>query len=540
MDEAETGKPRFDPGPAVFLVLLALLGADLARVSFIESHWDEDACIAIGWLLSKGWRLYGDVFSHHMPLDYIPSWAIASFLGTSAGLFRGFMLVLWAAVCSALYAVSRRHEPGPARAVPYLFACLSSQWLTYWMGHLMLVESYWGYAVVLLLALLGTPLGFKRENIHRAEPVLAGVLLGVLLSASLTCALPFACLAAWLAHDPDWRPRWRGLAAGFFAWAAVFGLWCLRFVGWSHWYEQSVWFNANVYADFYPFAAANPYFGFLLQAVKDNAVYFAGTLSWSDLGGYFEGLLRLAVLGWVAWLASQRRFFAAVWWVVFTVSVRARAERFAYAPPFHAAPFFLCATLLVSAASARAWYAVRDRGLRPSLALLVLGALLLAPTLLTTSMATAALRPYGQDNLKYEMLLGAVRSCTAPEDRLAVFPCYPRFYTDSGRLPATPSVFYLPWQAAWEPQRSATLAGLERAEPKVVIIQDTTIWGIPWKRYGGAVEDWVAARYVPVVRGTDPAEDLRVQLFVRKEHAADFVACAGRLAAPPDRAISSR
>ncbi|MBI5595676.1 MAG: hypothetical protein HY928_06245 [Elusimicrobia bacterium] len=530
MDES----PRRFAGPAVFLALLALLGADLARVSFIESHWDEDACIAIGWLLSKGWRLYGDVFSHHMPLDYIPSWAISSFFGTGFVLFRGFMLILWAAVCSALYLVSRRQEPGPARAVPFVYVVLSSQWLTYWMGHLMLVESYWGYAVVLLLALIGTPLGFRRESVHRAEPVLVGALLGLVLSASLTCALPFACLAAWLAHDPDWRPRWRGVAVGFLAWLVVFGLWCLRYVGWSQWYTQAFWFNANVYAAFYPFDVANPYFGFLLQAVKDNASYFAAALSWSDLGQYFEGLLRLAVLGWVLWNALQRRFFAALWWVLFTVCIRARAERFAYAPPFHATPFFLTAVLLLSAGAARAWYAVRGRGLRPALGAMTLAALLFAPTLLTTSMATAALKPFGGDNRKYEMLLGAVRACTAPDDRLAVFPCYPRFYTDSGRLPATPNVFYLPWQEAWEPQRTATLRGLEQSKPKVVIIQDTTIWGIPWKKYGGAVEEWVAGRYVPVVRGTDPEEDLRVQMFVLKEHAAEFVLCAGRLGAPSD------
>lgn len=82
-------KLRLDLHLSIFLAVLACLVFDESRVSFIESHWDEDACITIGWLLSKGWKLYGDVFTHHMPLDYIPSWAIARY---SAFVLQSFVV----------------------------------------------------------------------------------------------------------------------------------------------------------------------------------------------------------------------------------------------------------------------------------------------------------------------------------------------------------------------------------------------------------------------------------------------------------------
>ena len=54
-----------------------MLALDLARVAFIEPHWDEDALLAAGWLLARGWKLYSGVFSHHLPFDYLPAWLLS-------------------------------------------------------------------------------------------------------------------------------------------------------------------------------------------------------------------------------------------------------------------------------------------------------------------------------------------------------------------------------------------------------------------------------------------------------------------------------
>ena len=506
---------------------MLVLAFDIGRVAFIESHWDEDACISISWLLSKGWRLYGDVFSHHMPLDYIPGWAIASLFGNRFEVFRGFMIFLWAAACSGLFFSLRRHESESARLVPFLFAVLSSQWLTYWMGQMMLVESYWGYAIILLLATIGGPIGLPSRRVHGGAAVLVGFLMGLLLSASLTCVLPFACLAAWMRGDGDWRGAWKGLLGGFAAWSGLFFLWCLAHVDLAQWYRQAVGFNVDVYARFQHFELANPFLGLILKAFKETAAYFLAAGYGSPLERYFEGILKAGLLGWIGWNLVNRRFFAALWWLIFIVSIKARSERFIYTAPLHSTPFFLVAVLVLSVEMAGIWSFIRRRnGLRVSLAAAFAGAVLLAPTLIATSLATASLKEYAGNNPRHERLLAAIRKCTASSDRLAAFPFYSRVYFDSERLPAIPNVFYLPWQAAWPPQHSGTLGGLERSRPKVVIIQDTSIWGIPWSQYGHDVEAWVRNRYVPIILDLASGGGAGVQLYVLKDEAAEFVRCA--------------
>jgi hypothetical protein len=506
--------------PRRFAVLLAVLTASLAGVALIESHWDEDSCIAIGWLVSKGWRLYSDIFTHHTPLDYLPASLIADVFGPSLMVMRAFMIALWAAVAAALYAVLRRREVGARTGV--FFALLSSQWLTYWYGQMMLIENYWSYAVVLALALLGSPLGLEPGPSPRRAAAL-GALIAFVLTASPVCLPVSVLLALWAVADARWRGLGRWMAAGAAGWLVFFGAWASAHADLGLLWQNAVVFNREVYARFYGLKGG-AVLSFWRRALDHNAAYFASAFEFGNLERYFESLAKLIAMSWVAWSWAERRWAQAVWKLAFLVVVHSRPEKFPDAPPFHAAPFYMTTTLIAAAALARIWDALSGRR-RTAFALAA--AALLLPTLWATSLATASLRPFARSDDAYDTMLAAVRSCTAPQDRVVWMPCNPRFYLDTDRLPATPSVFYLPWQEAWEPQRRATMDALARHRPKVVLIQDTTIWGVPWHVFGSGVDSWLKAeRYAPVLQSTDPAARLRFQLFVRPDAAPAFVACA--------------
>jgi hypothetical protein len=524
---------RFTPW-LLFLGAVLLMGWDLSRAAFIESHWDEESVIATGWLLSKGWKLYSGVFSHHSPADYVPAWALACLFGPRLAVFRGAMIGVWGLACLGLYVLLGRRKEEGARLIPFLFVLLSSQWLTYWMGQLMLIESFWGLSIIRLLALIATPLGFPERPVGRERALAFGFLLGFLLSASLTCALPFACLAAWLARSSHWRKVWDRVLTGAAAYAVLLLAWSCLHADLSLIWTDYVVFNLKVYSRFYPFAALGPIRGFAVEALKENASYFGHALAWRNLEQYFEGLLKLTVFGWIGWRLVRRRPFEALWWAAFVLCLRTRPERFAEAVPFHGGPFYLTATLLVAVVLARSWEAARRRwGPLGSLVAAALAAAALAPTVVATSAATLSLRPYAREDPRYEMILAAIKGCTREDDRIAVFPYYPRLYLESGRLPGVPNVFYLPWQEAWEPQRRATLESLERVRPKVVVIKDTAVWGVPWRDYGGAVEAFVAERYLSVARSADPEAELGLRLYVpSREDAPAFVKCAQKTAAP--------
>jgi hypothetical protein len=503
---------------AGYCLLLAALTASLARVAYIESHWDEDACVAIGWLLSRGWRLYSGVFSHHTPLDYLPAAALASLFGPSPFAARTFMIALWAAVAAALFAALRRRPEGERTAV--LFSVLSSQWLTYWFGQMMLVENYWGYAAASALALLGSPLGLEPEPSPRRATAV-GALIALILTASPVCAPVAALLVLWAAADARWRPHARSFALGAGVWLALFGAWAAAHADLSLLWLHAVVFNRDVYAKFYGLEGG-AVAGFWLRALEHNAAYFSAIFDRAGAEGWFETLIKLVAVGWAAWSFAERRWAQGAWKLAFIIALNARPERTPGAPPFHAAPFYLTATMIAAAALARAWGALAGRR-RTAFALAAAAALV--PTLWATSLATAALRPLARPDPVYAGAVADVRACTAPQDRVSALPCYPRFYLDVERLPATPSVFYFPWQDAWEPQRLATIEALERGRPVVVLLQDTTVWGVPWRKYGAGVEARLAAKgYAPAAGSA--AGPLR--LLVRPDAAASFAACAAK------------
>lgn len=503
--------------PARFALLLAALAACLARLSFFESHWDEDACVAIGWLMTKGWRLYSGIFSHHAPLDYLPASLLAPLFGPSPFAARAFMLVLWAAVCAGLYAALRRHKDGALAAA--LFAVLSSQWLTFWHGQMMLVENLWSYAAVAALALLGEPLGLEPDPSPRRAAVIGG-LIALILTASPVC-LPVAfLLALWAGADPRWRPHAKHLALGAASWLVVFGAWAAWRSDLSLLWLHVITFNREVYAGFHGFDGGAES-GFWRRAAEHNAAYFSTAFDWGTLERYFEGVLKLTAMGWAAWSFAERKWVHGFWKLAFVFAVNSRPEKSFGATPFHAAPFYLTATIVAASAVARSWGAVAGR---PRLIFGALAAAALLPTLGATSLATESLRQHAKPNAGYDAIAKAVRDCTAPDDRVAAFPFYPRFYLDTQRLPATPSVFYLPWQNAWEPQRAATMAALAKNPPKAVLIQDAAVWGAPWKEYGAGVNAWLADQgYAPVSSLDSGAAAV---LLLRPDAASDFADCA--------------
>jgi hypothetical protein len=92
-----------------------------------------------------------------------------------------------------------------------------------------------------------------------------------------------------------------------------------------------------------------------------------------------------------------------------------------------------------------------------------------------------------------------IRSHTGPDERIAVFPAFPRVYLETRRLPAIDSVYFLPWQAMWEASRpfeKSTCAQLQRARPRFVVMVPSTIWGLfPWKDYAAGIDRYVKENY---------------------------------------------
>lgn len=503
-----------------FLGLWALSTLHLCRTGFLDRFIDEDTHIATGWLLAKGLVLYRDIFTHHMPVDYMPAWLVATLFDNRFAAYRAWMIGLWAVVCLCLFLFWRSAGRVAAWAA-ILFTVLSALWLPYWGGQMMLVECFWGYALLLALVYIGSPLGLRVDAPNPWRAAAAGFLLTYVASASPTCVLPVGCLAVWLAGSARWRASWRFLISGAGAWLGLLWIWCWGRVDFAL-IPEHVWsFNAEVYARFHGIEGANSVFGFLATALSQNLRYYATVFSWGDPPGFFDGLLKLAVLGGLVFLLLKGERLKALWWAVFLICVKARAEFFHEAMPFHSAAFYLLATLLVSLEFSELFRAALEVSRLRAAALALAGLTASLASLAATSPDFRGIKAYPHGDPSELPVIEAISQGSDPGDRIAVFPNASRIYFETSRLPAVPNVFYLPWQAAWAPQRTATLDALRRNTPKFVTVKYGKIWGIPWTRYAPDIEEMLSREYVPVVLGDqkDPAGSI---LYVSRTYQKEF------------------
>lgn len=500
---------------AAFAVLLALLLADVSRTAFLERHLDEDACMAVGWALSRGLRLYADVFSHHMPTDYLPAWAVAKLFGPRPAAFRAAMVAAWAA-CAAGVWLALRRGGDRARLTAALFAVLSSQWLTYWGGQFMLVENMWAWATVALVAVLGFPLDEDPGVPGRLRLAAAGALLAFLLTASLAALGVFACLAAWTLRDRRWRAGWPWLGAGAAAWLAVFLGWSAGRVAWSLWWADAVRFNFAVYSK-------------AMGGWSLAVFHIAG----SGLERYFDVFVRAVLLWRVVSLAASRRREDALGWAALALAVSSRGEHYELSFPVHAAPLYAVAALACAAELSRLWEAARPRGTAFAAAGALGAALVLAPTIAITSDAELSLRRFSSPSPERAVAAEALSRC-APPGPIAVLPLEPRLYLESGRLPALPGIFYLPWQAQWPEQRRRAAAAMDARLPAAVLYAPKTIWGHEWPEYASDLQASLERGYAPAAAWEAPGARPWV-LYARKEQAPEVARCAAALTPPTAR-----
>lgn len=514
--------PALDREAAVFGACLAAGLAFLLRVGFVESHPDEDAGLAIGWLLARGWRLYRDVFTHHPPTDYLPSAALALVGRPSPEAARVLMLAAWAGACAALFGIARKRPGGAGVACAY--TVLSASWLTYWQGQLLLVETWIGHACVLGLALLGSPLAILPSG-DRRSALLLGVLLGFLLLASPTFLPAGLLLAAWAAADPAWHKRRKELAKGAAASSAAWLLWAAVASDLPSAYDHVVRFNAGTYTRFLGLDADHPLSSTVLAVLRENLRAFALAPVWTSLDRFFEGLLRLTALGWCAWLWAGGRRWASAWFSALWFWLSPRLDPLALAAPFHRAPFFFVATFVCSHAAARGGPWLLGQGL-PGAAAAALAGSLLAFSLIPTAIAAHALREFREKDEPMEAIVAATTDCLPARARVAAFPMSPGFHLATRREPALPAVFYLPWQAAWPPSRNRVVEAWDRSPPAAVVISGSGIvWGARWENYARDLQERLVKGYSPVLTWEDRA-DGRLQLWLPKAAAEAFVRCA--------------
>lgn len=526
----------------LFAGIVLLSGLRFYSLRYSLDFTDEDDHTTIGWLLTKGETLYGSVFSHHMPLPYLTAQIVASLSPTDhPAHFRAVPWLVYAAVAAAL-ALSPlvRGQPAAACLAGSAYLVLVTITVPPFLGHLLLADNLAGCGLAIAFALVILPV-LIGAGVRPLDAAAGGAALGFALAASPTAIFPAAAAVVGMGATTMFRRPCEGLLSrvvlpgvtGATAALAAVAIWLARFGSLRGFVEEVVRFNRRFYTPFALGPDEQMTGGVLRRMAREWLNLLAGSASVPDLHRriVFASIL-LAVVASVSagFLAARRAAVppSRVPMVTPLLNSTTLLAIFVLSAPrgfnFRALPFLIlvCASGALIGAAALAE--------SPSLGRAAVFLAVPAP-LLVLSLQDGINRIEVRSPLTWPYELRAVadhiRTHTSPDERIAAFPSAPRVYLETKRLPATDSVFFLPWQAKWEesrPLESSTCAQLRRARPRYVVINPERIWDLwPWAGYGACIDQFAKENYTKL-----PDERFGGLLWERTDVSMEESAKAGR------------
>jgi len=487
----------------VFAAAVVLSAWRFYRIRNYFDFCDESAETTTAWLVSNGETLYGSVFSHHMPLGVIVSHFVASVSPTDHPAY--FRAAPWAAyVLIALtiaFGPCGRRRPVAGAFAGAAFLAVASLLAPLLWGQLALNEVFWGAAFAMFLVLLPLPLLLGEEP-RPIDAVVAGAAASLSLAGSPMAAFPLAlgfAISVLLTSRKLLLSRAGAFFAGGGAAAAFVVAWLLRFADLAGFREEFLRFNRLFYARF--LGNANSPAGMAKVSAVEWGEYLSHAIRDASAGNIQALLLPpiLVVIALLVFASFRRRGFARGPWQalalaslasLMVVSLRlVRGGEFR-AIPLHIATFALAAVLPWTGSFRR-----------PRLVATIV-ALVFIPAL-SAAARHESFRFHEDSRFVADgAWLHAARyieAHTKPDERIASFPVMPSVYLEARRRPAADSVYYLPWQAAWEaatPGRPSTCAQLRAHPPSFVTLQDGAIWGTyPWKDYASCIDAFLKSDY---------------------------------------------
>lgn len=442
---------------------------------------DEANNLVYGWLVSKGYVLYRDVFSQHFPFAYYWTAVVVTLFGNSQAAVRISLLVLQACLFGFSMWATRLYLP---IGIATLVWGLTSQ---FHRGNMILYDNFDGTFLTVAFILVFFAL-VARVRVRKIALVVTGLCLGCALLSNPLLIYPVLVillglfLSGWQAVDGSgWREGlrrllWAGGAAGLIV--SIYLAYLLASGTFQVFYRDAVWFNAVIY-DQYTDGSPNR-FGtiffqlftgldlfnpqwtkhispFIQMGINRNS--FANEdlyYSW-----IFSSLLfRLSILLCTLGLIIRRKFLAGILLYVLAASLLTRAETSWHTVPFIWLSLFAGAYFLVNffaipriSLSDSSWVKSANRILPPSWGLVFTAFLLMYGWSAATGAYFlvdnhAALNDHRFINrlARFGDQLRSL-SCNQDDVKLLIYPYNPMVYFVTQIPPASKYIFMHPWVA---------------------------------------------------------------------------------------------
>lgn len=512
----------FFVAPTILLVIALAWVAIRAMASLDILHFgDVDEKIISAWLISDDETLYGSIFAHHGPLNYMIAHAV--YVLTESKDLALYRIVQWCilGLCAIAVAASPilmhwRQRIYGASTFLILVAVLHPSW----RGYELLYHMHGGMLFTTALSLLFLPLllGFRI-------PSLAAGIAGSAMVAMVAAAYPFivplgfmfiATSLLLLAQGRLWsstKELFIPVAIGAILMLMLVGAWLALNGDLVGYFVYHFYFNQVVYA---PFIDFDP-----LLAFKQLARVFQPRFGWA-----LWVLLIFSLWLFISLSTRQKGDLDSRARILLVIGTGAMLVAFLYLNPRDSTRIQMAA-LQVTSVGLFSLIAARGVALQSStrvipvwnIALPLLLFFLIALTQFTHLLGMlsrdAVIDLYAKASVatKIETIVDAVQSWVGPSEPIQALVFSPHWYLLTQRRPATGHFYYFPWQAAYSHapilgKNIDICADLERVRPEVIVWGHWKVWGkYDLKDYEPCLYELITTQYEPI-EGM-PAELLR-------------------------------
>lgn len=468
--------------PGIILLGVSIL-IDLVLLYYLR-FVDEGDTMTTGWLMSQGYVLYRDLFSHHAPLPYAWAALVTLIAGRSFMALRLSVILFKVGLIGLGMRLSRQYM---------LLGIVALVWSAighFYFGHMLLYDLFAGVPLLIMLVIV-LAAGSQKITLGDGHFWVLGGLAATTLFSDPTKIYAVAPLMLWALAFAARQNGWRAGAKALLQLAAIPVLALGLMVGllgiqgalpaaWADLYQ----FNTGIYARYAEYQATDPV-NYLHQVISGLEI---SSPQWQPLtftlepstavdGWLFTGFFyRLMGLLSVILLILRRRFgLAAAVYLALAGMLTGRNTTFFHAQSFVLAALALAAGLAVEQDQNRGW--AISWGQRVAGTLAAAGLIFLTVMGIWFIASHPERLPYARRYADYEARAAALKdlACGQPEARLAYYPVDPLVYFFAGMEPPGRFTYLQPWVA--ELGQAETIDAL-RATPTVIYIEtDANIWG---------------------------------------------------------------
>jgi hypothetical protein len=338
------------------LLIISIVLSSLSLFFTYYNYADEGDTITVGWLLSEGWVIYADLFSHHFPFPYMWVSFIVKIFGPHLLALRLSLIVLRGAVFLLAMRTSRYYFPLG------LTSLIWSLWGIFYLSNMLVYDSFGGIFIISVLAISIAILNREYRR-SKLDLFVIGILIGF---AALTdplmiypglISMAYVFLSGVLNNQVQSNYRngliktviiFSGLIITIFAFYMIFG----HLMSVPGFYLNAVRFNTEIYSKYSPQATISNFIRPLISMLGITTPTWRTLLTptfplhdylvldQSIFTGFFY---RAAILIACLLFFLSKRILSGLYLYLFAASLLVRGESY-----FHISPFVLLSLFISS------------------------------------------------------------------------------------------------------------------------------------------------------------------------------------------------